>query len=88
MIELAQHWGMKITERRISIDEIIDSIQNGSLTEIFGSGTAAVISPVGEIRYKKSKLCDFQDQKTRVIAQKFLTPLLAFNTDTKKHPFG
>jgi len=51
VLKLAAEWGMKCTERKISIDEVVDSANNGALTEIFGSGTAAVISPVGELKY-------------------------------------
>ncbi len=39
-------------ERRIAIQEVIDGIANGNLTEIFGAGTAAVISPVGKIAFQ------------------------------------
>jgi branched-chain amino acid aminotransferase len=42
---------MKVSERKISIDEVIDAHASGHLKEIFGSGTAAVISPVGELKY-------------------------------------
>ena len=41
-------------ERKISIDEVIEASENGRLQEIFGTGTAAIISPVGELRYKDS----------------------------------
>ena len=41
-----------MVQRKISIDEVLESNKNGTLTEIFGTGTAAVISPVGEIMYK------------------------------------
>lgn len=51
VIELLKSWGYTIEERRISIDEVFESAQNGSLNEMFGTGTAAVISPVGELRY-------------------------------------
>jgi len=51
VITLAKKWGMKISERKISIDEIFKAHDQGKLKEVFGSGTAAVISPVGEIRY-------------------------------------
>lgn len=51
VIALAEKWGMKISERKISIDEVFDLHAQGKLKEVFGSGTAAVISPVGEIRY-------------------------------------
>ncbi len=51
VIELGKKWGLKVSERKISIDELIAAKKDGSLKEVFGSGTAAVISPVGEIKY-------------------------------------
>lgn len=51
VIQLARSWGYTVTERRISIDELIDAHQQGGLKEVFGSGTAAVISPVGVMKY-------------------------------------
>ncbi|MBW2676167.1 MAG: branched-chain amino acid aminotransferase, partial [Deltaproteobacteria bacterium] len=51
VIQLAEHWGMNVTERKISIDEVMQAQASGKLTEIFGSGTAAVVSPVGELKY-------------------------------------
>ena len=48
---LARQWGLKVSERKISIDEVMSAHDSGTLTEIFGSGTAAVISPVGELKY-------------------------------------
>jgi branched-chain amino acid aminotransferase len=52
VIALARHWGLSVQERPIDIQECIASIQDGTMQEIFGSGTAAVISPVGSISYK------------------------------------
>lgn len=49
---LAREWGTDVEERRISIDEIFEAHNNGSLKEVFGAGTAAVISPVGLIHHK------------------------------------
>lgn len=51
VIELARSWDMNVVERKISIDEVYDAHANGQLKEVFGSGTAAVISPVGMIKY-------------------------------------
>jgi branched-chain amino acid aminotransferase len=51
VITLAKQWDIKVAERKISIDEVLDAHTAGKLEEIFGSGTAAVISPVGEIKY-------------------------------------
>lgn len=56
VIELLKSWGMNMVERAISIDEIIDGAKSGRLKEVFGSGTAAVISSVGELAYKREKL--------------------------------
>ena len=52
VIQLARHWGIKVTERLITIDEVIETSRSGEMKEIFASGTAAVISPVGEICYR------------------------------------
>ena len=50
--QIAKDWGMPVSERRISIDEVIKAHEDGTLEEVFGSGTAAVISPVGVLEYK------------------------------------
>ncbi|MCL2071628.1 MAG: branched-chain amino acid aminotransferase, partial [Oscillospiraceae bacterium] len=46
-IELCRKWGMKVTERKLPVDEIFDAFDSGALSEAFGTGTAAVISPIG-----------------------------------------
>ncbi len=48
-IELLKSWGMKVSEKRIALQDIIDANEKGLLSEAFGSGTAAVISPIGEL---------------------------------------
>ncbi len=52
VIQLLKLWNLQITERQISIDELMQAHASGKLKEIFGSGTAAVISPVGELKYE------------------------------------
>jgi branched-chain amino acid aminotransferase len=52
VLQLGREWGMKVSERGVSIDEVLDAHRAGTLTEAFGTGTAAVISPVGELVYK------------------------------------
>ena len=51
VLALAKSWGIETTERKISIDEVFDAHKNGSLKEVFGTGTAAVVSPVGVVKY-------------------------------------
>jgi len=53
---LAAEWGYKVEERKISISEVYESSANGSLKEVFGSGTAAVISPVGLIEHNGEQI--------------------------------
>ncbi len=52
VIELCKEWGVPVEERRISVDELYEASKNGSLEEVFGTGTAAVISPVGHLRFE------------------------------------
>lgn len=52
VIALLKKNGMKISERKLTIDEVVEAYKNGTFKEMFASGTAAVISPVGELCYK------------------------------------
>lgn len=49
-IELCKSWGYQVEERKISADELFKAALDGSLEEVWGTGTAAVISPVGQLR--------------------------------------
>ena len=51
IIELLRSKGYTVNERRISIDELVSAHKEGKLKEAFGTGTAAVISPIGELKY-------------------------------------
>jgi len=70
VIKLAREWNLPVLERKISVDEIFNAHESGMLQEVFGSGTAAVISPVGEIRFKNRTIKINSDQ-VGPIAQKF-----------------
>ena len=61
---------LKVTERKISIDEVIEANGSGHLKEIFGSGTAAVISPVGELKYEDTVIT-IGDGQVGPLAHKF-----------------
>lgn len=50
VIHMIRHWGINVEERPLPIDEVVAAARNGTLTEAFGSGTAAVISPIGELQ--------------------------------------
>lgn len=52
VLKLAATLGLRAEERKVSIDEVIGGVTTGSITEIFGTGTAASISPVGSLQYQ------------------------------------
>jgi branched-chain amino acid aminotransferase len=54
-LELLRKEGYKVSERLLSIDELEAAMANGTLEEAWGCGTAAVISPIGELAYKGKK---------------------------------
>ena len=55
-LTILRDWGLKVSERVISIDEVVEAAHRGELREVWGTGTAAVISPVGELGYKGERL--------------------------------
>ena len=55
-IQLLKSWGYKVEERKLGIQEVYDAYLAGKLDEVFGTGTAAVISPVGELNWEGHKM--------------------------------
>jgi branched-chain amino acid aminotransferase len=55
-IEIMRSWGLKVSERHLDIQELVDAYESGNLKEAFGTGTAAVISPIGELKYHDLKM--------------------------------
>jgi branched-chain amino acid aminotransferase len=49
VLEIAKDWGIEIQERKIEVEEILNALKSGSLTEAFGAGTAATIAPISNI---------------------------------------
>jgi branched-chain amino acid aminotransferase len=68
IIQLAKKAGVEVEERRISINEVIEGIENGKLTDAFAAGTAATVTPIGEISYN-GKLYTLTDPSTRTLSQ-------------------
>ena len=55
-LTLLREWGLRVSERQIAIDEVVAAAHRGTLREAWGTGTAAVISPVGELSYKGERI--------------------------------
>lgn len=56
VLTLLRDWGLRVSERPVAIDEVVDAHRRGELAEVWGTGTAAVISPVGELAYKGERM--------------------------------
>lgn len=65
VIQILKDMGLKVEERRLGMDEIIEAYKNKDLTEIFGTGTAATISPIKELLYKDFVMT-FETEKWKV----------------------
>lgn len=86
-IELMREWGMKVSERRLSVDELIEANQKGLLKEAFGTGTAAVISPIGELKCGET-IMTFHDGKIGPISQKLYDTLTGIQWGKIAGPAG
>jgi branched-chain amino acid aminotransferase len=86
-IKLLQHWGIPITERRISIDELVQAHKNGTLEEAFGTGTAAVISPIGELFYEGQTLT-INEGQTGELAKRIYDTITGIQSGKLEDPFG
>jgi len=87
VMRIVKDWGIRMTERSLAIDEVIAAARNNTLKEAFGTGTAAVISPVGQITYKGE---DFivAGGKMGDLSRKLYDEIVAIQYGRKADPYG
>lgn len=85
-IEMAKNLGMEVEEKRLSIDEVIQAGKEGRLSEAFGSGTAAVISPVGELKYEETVIT-INNNQIGPIARSFYDTITGIQSGVKEDIF-
>jgi branched-chain amino acid aminotransferase len=86
-IDLLRSWGITVAERRISIEEIAKAADNGTLEEIFGTGTAAVISPIGELKWG-DKVITIGEGKIGPVSQRLYDTLTGIQRGKLSDGFG
>ncbi len=86
-MELLRSWGVKVSERRIDVNELVEANQKGLLKEIFGTGTAAVISPVGKLKYGDTVMT-INDNKIGALSQKLYNSLTDIQWGRANGPEG
>ena len=78
-IELLKKWGIPVSEKRISIQEVADAYDAGKLEECFGTGTAAIISPVGELRWE-DKVMHINNNQIGEVTQRIFNAITDIQT--------
>jgi len=87
ILKLAPSMGYAVREERLDIEEICAGLASGEITEVFGSGTAAVVSPVGRLRFR-DRVYDINDNAVGPVAERLLTTLTDIQYGRAEDPFG
>lgn len=87
VLEVLRSWGLKVSERRLSVDELMKAAQDGTLEEAWGTGTAAVISPIGELKCNAT-VTTINGNKIGPLSQKLYDTLTDLQWGRSKDTFG
>ena len=87
VIQIVKDWGMKMSERSLAIDEVISAAKDGRLKEAFGTGTATIISPVGQITYKDEDHIVAGGEMGE-FSQRLYNEIVAIQYGEKDDPYG
>lgn len=87
IMQLAKDMGVEVVERKVAIQEIYEASQDGTLEEIFASGTAAVVSPVGRLVWEDKEII-VNEGKMGEYTQKFYDTLTGIQTGKLPDPYG
>jgi len=86
-LELLRYWGVPVEERLIDVDELFEAARSGALEEAWGSGTAAVVSPIGEILFENENIV-INGGKIGELTQKLYDNLTGIQWGRIPDPFG
>ena len=86
-IEVLKDLGYKVSERLLSVDELIDALKNGKLEEAWGCGTAAVVSPIGRLMYEGVEYT-INDEKIGDATKKLYDILTGIQWGTVEDKYG
>jgi branched-chain amino acid aminotransferase len=86
-LTLMREWGLRVSERPVTIDEVAAAARQGTLEEVWGTGTAAVISPVGELAYKGEHLV-INGGRIGPLTQKLYDAIVGIQYGTAPDPHG
>ncbi|HHT66554.1 MAG: branched-chain amino acid aminotransferase [Caldicoprobacterales bacterium] len=87
VIELAKEMGYAVEERHLSIQEVYDAHEAGELEEVFGTGTAAVISPVGVLNWN-DRIIEINEGRMGDVSQKLYDRITAIQYGKEEDKYG
>ena len=87
VLQILRDWDLAVSERKLSIDEVVEAAEAGTLREVFGTGTAAVISPVGHFSYR-GQTHTVGDGATGEISQRLYDHITALQYGRAEDPHG
>ncbi len=87
VIQIARSWGIPVLERPVTMDEVITASERGTLREAFASGTAAIVSPIGQMFFR-GKEHRIGGGKTGALTERLYNEILQIQYGQKDDPFG
>ena len=87
VLKLLKSWDIPVAEERLTIDDVLGAQENGTLEEVFGAGTAAVISPVGALEYE-GRTHHIANGATGPLAERIFDELIGIQYGARPDPFG
>lgn len=87
ILDIARKWGYKVEERKVSVKELLEGIENGTVTDAFAAGTAATIAQIGEIGYE-GKIYTLPDTASREFSNKVMQYLSDLRYGRIEDTFG
>lgn len=87
VLTILRDWSLNVSERPVSIDEVMEAADQGTLREVWGTGTAAVISPVGELSYKGRRVV-INGGQTGDLTQKLYNAIVGIQYGLEPDPRG
>ena len=86
-LELLRSWGLPVAERLITAEELFEAASSGALEEAWGTGTAAVVSPIGELAWN-GQSCVINGGKIGTLTQKLYDTLTGIQWGTLPDSMG
>lgn len=87
IIKIAKSWGIQVSERPLSMDEVLEAHASGTLREAFASGTAAIVSPIGHLFYRDKEYI-VNNGGVGELTEKLYNEILQIQYGEKEDPFG